>query len=415
MKISIYSACYNHAAFIDDTIRGILSQEGDFEYEIWLHDDCSTDGSQEILKRWEAKYPEIIHVIYEKTNTYPKDPFPKILPKMQGKYVAICDCDDYWIDPNKLQLQCNYMDAHEDCSICTCNEVGIDYMSNQHLFLTGNFREGILKPEDILKGGPGFIQPASFLIRKNIMVKDIKRKDSLVMKYGFADYPLRLLALSYGNIYFFDRVMAAYRFRRPGSYTAGKRSFAERINTIKLLYDFYIYAGMKYKESIDGAIYLFIWEEVFRPEDNGMDETKKIEKAIDNVDEAIKPYFEYMERARQIMLSDDDLLSAFRRIAKDSDTIYIYGAGFYGKKLADRLQSVGIKIKGFIVSSKGRMFTKSEKETIKVYSDSTVLAKQVGDNPVLCGMNPANDYEIRDNLSKYRNVYYPFREDLIRL
>lgn len=127
--VSICCITYNHAPFIRKALDGFLMQEpptgvlkDEPWYEILIHDDCSTDGTTEIIKEYAAKYPDRIFPLYETENQYKMvgtagiDVYNYIRAK--GRYIAYCEGDDYWTDPHKLQKQVDFMDAHPEYSIC---------------------------------------------------------------------------------------------------------------------------------------------------------------------------------------------------------------------------------------------------------------------------------------------------------
>ena len=121
--VSISCITYNHEKYIRDTIESFLMQMTTFPFEILIHDDASTDGTANIIKEYQKKYPDIIYPIYQKENQYSK----KIritatyqLPRARGKYIAICEGDDYWIDPNKLQKQVDFLERNLEYGlVCT--------------------------------------------------------------------------------------------------------------------------------------------------------------------------------------------------------------------------------------------------------------------------------------------------------
>lgn len=119
--VSICCITYNHAPFIRQSIEGMLMQQG-VDYEILIHDDCSTDGTTEIVKEYAAKYPEIIFPLYEEVNQYQNGKAGEIdffnYKRARGKYIAYCEGDDYWTDPLKLQKQVVFMERHPEYSVC---------------------------------------------------------------------------------------------------------------------------------------------------------------------------------------------------------------------------------------------------------------------------------------------------------
>ncbi len=118
--VSVCCITYNHEKYIRAALDGILSQEGNFRLEILIHDDASTDGTADIIREYEEKYDSILPV-YQTENQYSKGVrlinHIYNLPRTSGKYIAICDGDDYWDDPHKLQAQIRYMEDHEDCGL----------------------------------------------------------------------------------------------------------------------------------------------------------------------------------------------------------------------------------------------------------------------------------------------------------
>ena len=117
--LSICCAAYNHARFIRECLDGFLMQETTFPVEILLHDDASTDGTADIIREYEARYPQAIKPVYQKENQYSKgtgDLFS--LKRATGDYLAVCEGDDYWTDPVKLQTQVDFLDRNPDYVIC---------------------------------------------------------------------------------------------------------------------------------------------------------------------------------------------------------------------------------------------------------------------------------------------------------
>lgn len=118
--VSISCVSYNHATFIRHCLDGMLMQKTSFPIEILIHDDCSTDGTTEIIKEYEAKYPSLIFALYENENQYSKGAWVDGFNyrRAKGKYIAYCEGDDYWTDPLKLQKQVDFMESHTDYSVC---------------------------------------------------------------------------------------------------------------------------------------------------------------------------------------------------------------------------------------------------------------------------------------------------------
>lgn len=117
--VAIRTLVYNHEAFLRDYFEGIIMQKTDFPFIAVIHDDCSTDGSAKIIREYAAKYPKIIKHIFEEQNCYQNGLWNEANKKMEeaykdAKYIAYCEGDDYWTDPNKLQRQVDFLDAHPE-------------------------------------------------------------------------------------------------------------------------------------------------------------------------------------------------------------------------------------------------------------------------------------------------------------
>ncbi len=124
IMVSIWCTCYNHEPYIRQCLDGFVMQETDFKFEVLIHDDASTDNSAAIIREYEQKYPDIIKPIYQTENQYSKGlSIGKafLWPATKGKYIALCEGDDYWIDPLKLQKQVDFLEAHPEYSICCSN------------------------------------------------------------------------------------------------------------------------------------------------------------------------------------------------------------------------------------------------------------------------------------------------------
>jgi len=121
--VSIWTKTYNHAPFIRQCIEGVLMQRTSFPFEFLIIDDASTDETADIIREYETNYPDIIKPIYRAENQFSKKKeankrkFTQ-LSRTQGKYIAICEGDDYWTDPLKLQKQVDFLETYPDYSIC---------------------------------------------------------------------------------------------------------------------------------------------------------------------------------------------------------------------------------------------------------------------------------------------------------
>lgn len=120
--VSVCCITYNHAKFIGQALESFLNQNTSFSYEILVYDDASNDGTRDILKEYELKYPQIIRVFYSSENQYSQGVrllnLRYNLPRARGKYIATCDGDDFWTDPLKLQKQVDFLDSNPEVVMC---------------------------------------------------------------------------------------------------------------------------------------------------------------------------------------------------------------------------------------------------------------------------------------------------------
>ena len=121
--VSITCITYNHVNFIRDAIEGFLMQETTFPVEILIHDDASTDGTADIVRDYEARYPKLIRAICQEENQYSKGrlTYKSMLINSTSKYIAMIEGDDYWIDKKKLSKQAIFLEKHSDYSACFHN------------------------------------------------------------------------------------------------------------------------------------------------------------------------------------------------------------------------------------------------------------------------------------------------------
>ena len=116
--VSVRMITYNHEKFIAQAIEGVLMQKTNFPFELIIGEDCSTDRTREIVVDYANRYPEIIKPILQERNVGANANSQSVREACTGKYVALCEGDDYWIDPLKLQKQVDFMESHPECSFC---------------------------------------------------------------------------------------------------------------------------------------------------------------------------------------------------------------------------------------------------------------------------------------------------------
>ena len=218
-KVIILCTAYNHKKFIRQALDGFVMQKTNFPFEVIVHDDASTDGTAEIIKEYEKKYPKIIKPIYQSKNQFSQGKdilIDCMFDYIQGEYVAINEGDDYWIDENKLQRQVDFLDANPDFTICF-HPVKVVWDNNsqpESVFPSPKYRynKETFTLEDLLKHN--FIQTNSVMYRWKLTKEMWPQKRILP-----CDWLWHLLHAKYGKIGFLPQVMSVYRRNQGGIWT----------------------------------------------------------------------------------------------------------------------------------------------------------------------------------------------------
>ena len=207
--VSICCITYNHADFIRDCIEGFLMQKTNFKFEIIINDDCSTDGTTEILKEYAERYPDIVIPVFHEENQFSigvRGMFVRfVYPRAEGKYIAVCEGDDYWTDPLKLQRQVDLLEDNSKLSGCFHSCI-INYVNtNERKHISYNLKKCIDFKTYLDK--KYFITMSSLVFRKDVL--------NLMPPYAtelFAgDFVLKYLILVSGNLGYINNPMSVYR------------------------------------------------------------------------------------------------------------------------------------------------------------------------------------------------------------
>ena len=225
-KVTIYCTAYNHEPYIRDALEGFLSQKTDFTFEILVTDDASADGTTGILREYQARYPDIVRFFHQEKNLFSQgiNIYEEIMyPNTRGQYVAYCEGDDYWTDPEKLQKQVSFLDSHPDYSACVHNSIC-------H-FCAGNHPDAPLLPfsgdrdvpfSQIIQGMSRCFHTSSILGRAEFLCNPPDFQ-AVAFTYGFTDYALSLWLCLNGRIRFLDSPMSVYRINsNPASWSSGR-------------------------------------------------------------------------------------------------------------------------------------------------------------------------------------------------
>lgn len=227
VMVSICCLTYNHENYIRKTLDGFVNQKTNFKYEILIHDDASTDKTTEIIQEYEEKYPNLIKPIYQVENQHSRG--VKItcalqFPRVTGKYVAMCEGDDFWTDMNKLQLQIEAMEENPNCTFCT-HAVGIineDGTDTGKAYPLEDIANGVLKVEQFMEilanKLPYPFQTSSYFFKSEYLEEIVKDIPQFMKLAKVLDMPLLLFYISKGDVYYINKKMSCYRTQSKGSW-----------------------------------------------------------------------------------------------------------------------------------------------------------------------------------------------------
>ena len=234
IQVSVFCSAYNHEKYIRQALDGFVMQKTNFAFEVIVHDDASTDGTADIIREYEKKYPEIIKPIYQTENLQKKGIsrlFAFMLPAARGKYIAICEGDDYWTDPDKLQKQFDYMENHSDCSLVA--HTASTYHEDTKKFVPYTTKFDFTVPENrnvstaMLISDHLIFPTASMFYKKEYYI----RNRDFVTTIKSYDYVVKILLSSQGRVHVLPDNMSVYRKGSDGSWSERILNNPERFMT----------------------------------------------------------------------------------------------------------------------------------------------------------------------------------------
>lgn len=225
--VSILCDTFNHEKFITETLEGFLNQKTTFPFEIIVHDDASTDNTASIVTEFAQKYPLIIKTVLQKENQYSQ----KInfwsditFPMAQGKYIALCEGDDYWIDELKLQKQVDFLEDNLDYVI-----TWTDFLTKKETELIPNDFSNTLPAVYTIDFNTLFQPYCTYTLTSLFRKEAVDPLDYKKFKYG-KDNTLYALALCNGKGAFLNFQGAVYRWHSGGVYSL-KTPFFQRYSS----------------------------------------------------------------------------------------------------------------------------------------------------------------------------------------
>lgn len=207
---------YNHEKYISQSIESVLMQETDFEVELVIGEDCSTDGTRALVERYAAQYPNLIRPLLPERNLGAHENYGAVLSACRGMYIAYLEADDYWTEPYKLARQVELLDANPDMAFCFHRVI--------------EFNEQEAKPAGLfpVKDLTDFSDPVEELIQWNFIPsvsRMMRRSNMPVLHAGFyklklGDWPTSIEMALNGRMGFLPNVMAVYRLHPESTWSS---------------------------------------------------------------------------------------------------------------------------------------------------------------------------------------------------
>jgi glycosyltransferase involved in cell wall biosynthesis len=245
--VSVGMITYNHGPYLAEAIEGVIAQKTDFPIELIIGEDCSTDNTREIALDYQRRYPHLIRVIYSEKNVGMMGNFRRMLEACRGEFIALCEGDDYWIDPEKLREQVSVLSRFKNIDI-TFHSSYIKFEKQQKTTLAyvRSSTDTIYTLPEVIAGCGDFMPSASQMIRRSLILSVQDWFDKTMPPVG--DYFIQVLGSRSGGAYYMNKPMSVYR-RDVAS------SFSETTKQIDALVAFerrFLVALEKLKHEIPG-------------------------------------------------------------------------------------------------------------------------------------------------------------------
>lgn len=227
--VSVCITAYNHGKYIAQALDSVFSQDVDFNYEVVVGEDCSPDNTRDILLTYKAKYPDKLKLLLHEKNLGGRLNVITTLKNCTGKYIAMLDGDDYWIDNQKLKIQIEAMEKHPECHMSFHPaEARIDMAEHGKVIARHAHAEKIFTPSEVILGGGGFSPTVGTIFRREVIGEVVGSK--LFRDVPVGDYFMQILGSLNGGALYIDRVMAVYRRGIEESWTHAMKDIDKKVN-----------------------------------------------------------------------------------------------------------------------------------------------------------------------------------------
>ena len=231
--VSVCMITYNHGAYIRDAIDGVVMQKTDFPFELVIGEDCSQDDTRRICFEYQRKYPDKIRVLWSSTNVFNKGSNDRrTFAHCRGKYIAICEGDDYWTDPLKLQKQVSVMEQNPTVGLCFCGAIiqsELEY-TTRTWNEKGHFKPGFITGEEFFikhcfgrtpstsgRRDERFIMTATTLVKAAVLKDVMRRYEIFLWRLSILDSLIWLAVSAHSDVYYIPDIVSVYRQNMTGA------------------------------------------------------------------------------------------------------------------------------------------------------------------------------------------------------
>ncbi len=211
IQISVCCTAYNHEKYIRECLDSIVMQQAEVGFEIIVNDDASTDNTASIIREYEEKYPNLIRAYYQTENQYSqygiKGVLREVFSHARGKYIAFCETDDYWTDPQKIQKQYEAMEAHPEVDICAHAVQVINSSDPQKTYAVApKWEDTVIPAGEVIAGGGAYVMTSSLFFRRDMQNNIPRFRDFLEI-----DYTIQMHGSLRGGMLYLKDNMSVYR------------------------------------------------------------------------------------------------------------------------------------------------------------------------------------------------------------
>jgi glycosyltransferase involved in cell wall biosynthesis len=370
--VSIITISYAHEKFITQTLEGIVSQKTDFRFELIIGDDHSSDETALIIRKYAECYPDIIRPVLREKNIGALPNLLDLIARSKGKYVAICDGDDYWTDPLKLEKQVDFLESHPEYSVC-CHSIRQFFEDDSHpdqilnpLELSGQEarRRGYLTIHDLIKLNT--VSSLSTMYRWQMP----RTLPDWMKKYKVGDYPILLFHADKGYVGVLPEVMGAYRKHSGGSWWNHNTTKEQVLAHLSLLNDINKQLGERYQKDFD-PIFTYITTVDLPKFEKQTQKYKKTDEVSQAVSSQLKS-----ESQSASLLSKEEIVQIMRKVPLGTKLKYIAKKAV--KKILSLFLPRGIKVRLSWVYNLPRRITQRDAQIDALHHSITRLESDLG-------------------------------------